>query len=190
MGSQAIMQTIILAFIMASNVCPASPSSCYCVTPEVPEAFERAKAVFVGEVIDVIEPTASDEKAPLQDRLYVVRFKVEKSWKGAFFISEIDVLTGQGRDCFAYPKVTEGERHLVYADAVFEDGGQYGRVIITSCNRTAKLGAAVDQSKQRRPHLELDREGGAADFGKLDALISMPRKRAQQSLPVDGGMFK
>jgi len=172
------VQTILLAFVIAWNALPASSPLCSCIVPEVPEAFEQAKSVFVGEVIEIVEPATSDEKAALPDRFYVVRFKVEKSWKGAFFSSEIDVLSDQGRGCFAYPKVTKGERYLVYADPAFENGSESRRLlIITSCNRTAMLPASVDQSKQRRPHLELDREDGSADLGKLDAIIGMPPKR-------------
>jgi hypothetical protein len=173
-----MMQTILLAFVMAWNAVPASSPLCFCVVPEVPESFERAKAVFVGEVIEIAEPATADEKAALADRLYVVRFKVEKSWKGAFFASEIDVLSDQGRGCFAYPKVTKGERYIVYTDPAFENGSESRRpLIITSCNRTAMLPGSLDQSKKRRPHLELDREDGSADLEKLDAIIAMPPKR-------------
>jgi hypothetical protein len=173
-----MMQPILLAFVVTWNAFLASSPLCFCVVPEVPESFERAKAVFVGEVIEIVEPATSDEEAALADRLYVVRFKVEKSWKGAFFSSEIDVLSDQGRGCFAYPKITKGERYLVYADPAFENGSESRRLlIITSCNRTAILSASVDQSKQRRPHLKLDREDGSADLEKLDAIIAMPPKR-------------
>jgi|SRR5882762_2351811 len=173
-----MMQTILLALVLSSSALAASSPLCFCVVPEVPEAFEQAKAVFIGEVIEIVEPATSDEKAALRDRLYVVRFKVEKSWKGAFFSSEIDVLSDQGRGCFAYPKVTKGERYLVYADPAFENGDESRRLlIITSCNRTAMMSASVDERKQRRPHLELDRQDGSADPGKLDAIIAMPAKR-------------
>jgi hypothetical protein len=173
-----MMQTILLALVIALSALPASSPLCSCVVPEVPEAFNGAKAVFVGEVTEIVEPTTSDEEAALADRLYVVRFKVEKSWKGAFFSSEIDVLSDQRRGCFAYPKITKGERYLVYADPAFENGSESRTLlIITSCNRTAMLPASVDQSKQRRPHLELDREDGSADLRKLDAMIAMPPKR-------------
>jgi hypothetical protein len=172
------MQTILLVLVLALNALPASSPLCFCIVPEVPEAFEQAKAVFVGEVIEIVEPATSGEKAASPNRFYVVRFRVEKSWKGAFLSSEIDVLSDQGRGCFAYPKVTKGERYLVYADPAFESGSESSRfLIITNCNRTAMLPGSVDPSKQRRLHLELDRQDGSVDLRKLDAIVAMPPKR-------------
>jgi hypothetical protein len=171
------MQTILLALVIALSALSASSPLCSCVVPEVPEAFDRAKAVFVGEVIEIVEPTTSDEKAPLHDRFYVLRFKVEKSWKGVL-ASEIDVLSDQGRGCFAYPTVKKGEKYLVYADPAFEDGSEAkGFIIMTSCNRTAMLPASTRRSTQRLTHPEVNRNDGSADLRKLDAIIAMPSKR-------------
>jgi hypothetical protein len=173
-----MMQTILLALVITWNAFPASSQPCFCVMPEVPEAFEQAKAVFVGEVIEIIEPITVDEKAASPDRFYVVRFKVEKSWKGAFLSSEIDVLSDQGGGSFAFPKVAKGERYLVYAEPAFESGSESRRfLIITNCNRTAMLPASINPSKQRRLHLELDRQDGSVDLRKLDAIVAMPPKR-------------
>jgi hypothetical protein len=140
-GSEGeILQTILLAFVIAWNTLPASSPLCFCEVPEVAQAFEQAKAVFVGEVMEIVAPGTSDENSALPNQLYVVRFKVEKSWKGVPFGSEIDVLSDLGRGCFFHPKVEAGKRYLVYADPDFDNGGESrGLMIITNCNRTARV---------------------------------------------------
>src|SRR6266849_5357295 len=55
---------------------------CSCLTPEVPEALKQAKAVFLGEVIDIVEPKTSNEAAPLPGRFFTIKFKIQRSWKG------------------------------------------------------------------------------------------------------------
>ena len=55
---------------------------CFCITPEVPEALKTARTVFLGEVVDIIEPTTSDETARLPGRFFTIKFKVQRSWKG------------------------------------------------------------------------------------------------------------
>jgi hypothetical protein len=108
---------------------------CWCSRPEVPEAFNRAKAVFLGEVVDVVEPHTTDETAPLPGRFFTIRFKIQKSWKGiAFGTQEFSVLSAQGHyGCFAFPPVTKGETYLVYADPAYR-AENWG--IVTICNRT------------------------------------------------------
>ena len=60
-----------------------SISGSYCSVPDVPKGLDRADAVFVGEVLEVIEPRTTEEDAPPPGRFFVIRFKVERSWKGA-----------------------------------------------------------------------------------------------------------
>jgi hypothetical protein len=108
---------------------------CSCISPEVPESFNRAKAVFVGGVVDIVEPKTTDETAPLPGRFFTIKFKVQRSWKGiAFGTEEFSILSAQSHyGCFAFPPVSKGETYLVYADPAYhaEDWG-----IITACNRT------------------------------------------------------
>ena len=115
----------------------ASPAyACFCVTPEVPEAFKQAKAVFLGEVVDIIEPKNSSESAPIADRFFTIRFKIHRSWKGiAVGTREFNVLSAQGRyGCFAFPPVSKGERYLVYSDPG-SNAGNWS--YITICSRTS-----------------------------------------------------
>jgi hypothetical protein len=66
------MKYVILAAVLI-GVCSLSESksyACSCVKPEVPQAFDEARAVFTGEVTEIIEPRTDDPKAPLAARLY------------------------------------------------------------------------------------------------------------------------
>src|SRR5687768_14023118 len=63
----------------------ASDFPCFSMVPEFRNAFETSKAVFIGEVIKIVEPSDSSDGAPLRKRLHEVTFKVEYSWKGAGF---------------------------------------------------------------------------------------------------------
>lgn len=134
------MKRIILATLIIAIVAISARNSyaCWCSIPSVPEAVERADAVFVGEVADVIPPRTSDPDAPLPGRFFTIKFKIEKSWKGVDS-DEIDVLSAQGNySCFAFPPVYKGEKYLVYADPVYHDGSyQKGWHFISVCNRTA-----------------------------------------------------
>src|ERR1044071_519357 len=73
--------------------------ACSCAMPEVAEAYDEARTVFIGEVTRIVKPRTYDPNAPLADRLYQVTFKVEKSWKGlATFLPEVTVLSNQNLD--------------------------------------------------------------------------------------------
>lgn len=140
-------------FVLASCVVllsfPARASGfCFVVTPEFPQAYETARAVFVGEVVKIDKPLTSETNAPLRDRLYKVTFKVEFSWKGAGFrevgLPEFVVLSnqGQGGDCFSWGIFLEGKKYLVYADETPDKDLRVGLG-----NRTALLSQASDDLK-------------------------------------------
>ena len=116
-------------------VSPPRAHACFCVTPEVPDALKRAKAVFLGEVIDIIEPKATDENAPLPDRFFIIKFKIQRSWKGVGAgTREFSILSANGHyGCFAFPPVAKGETYLVHADPAYR-AESWG--IITICTRT------------------------------------------------------
>lgn len=116
-------------------VCPLRANACFCVTPEVSEAYKNANAVFLGEVVEIIEPKNSNEKAAISDRFFTIKFKIERSWKGVpFAASEFVVLSAQGHyGCFAFPPVKRGEQYLVYADPT-SDSGNWS--VVTNCNRS------------------------------------------------------
>jgi hypothetical protein len=117
--------------------------------PTVSKGLTRASAVFVGEVIDIIDPVTSNEKAPPPGRFYTIRFKVEKSWKGVAS-QEISILSAQGKyGCFTYPPVSKGEEYLVFADPFYLNGSfQTDWRIVTICNRTKLLANASDDVKR------------------------------------------
>lgn len=139
------MKYLILTAVLVGIFAWFAPGSyaCYCVMPEVPQAFDKAQTVFIGEVTEIVKPRTDDSKAPPADRLYIVRFKVEKSWKGAGFqdatVPEITVLSDQGRaGCFSWGSFLEGRKYLVYAE---ETKGK-NLAVLFSCNRTASLADA------------------------------------------------
>lgn len=116
-------------------VCPIRANACFCAIPEVSEAYKNANAVFLGEVVEIIEPKNSEENGAISDRSFTITFKIERSWKGVpFAASEFSVLSAQGQyGCFAFPPVKRGEQYLVYADPAF-DSGTWS--VVTNCNRS------------------------------------------------------
>ena len=119
-------------------VIPSHANACFCIIPEVPDALKRAKAVFLGEVVDIIEPKTTDENAPLPGRFFTIKFKIQRSWKGVVAgTREFSILSANGRyGCFAFPPVAKGETYLVYADPVYR-AENWG--IITFCTRTTAV---------------------------------------------------
>lgn len=128
-----------------------SPSiyACSCVMPEVPQAFSEARAVFIGEVVDIVEPRTNNPRAPLADRLYSIKFKIEKSWKGVSN-QEVVVLSDQGRaGCFSWGSFVKGRRYLVYAERRTPSGAPLRNLaVLFSCNRTTLIAAASEDLKK------------------------------------------
>jgi hypothetical protein len=149
----------------------SSTFACFCLIPDVPKAVERASAVFVGEVVDIAEPSTSDEHAPLPGKFFVIKFKVQKSWKGVTS-SEVEILSAQGKyGCFAFPPVRKGEKYLVYADEAYHDGGSpKGWLIITTCNRTAPIPESGTRFDDRFSPLEFNRKDASEDLKELEKI--------------------
>lgn len=166
------MKQVVLLVLLLLCLAFSAPAAhaCFCVTPELPDAFASANAVFLGEVTEIIEPRSADEKAALSLRLSVIKFKVIKSWKGIGFASqEISVLANQGDSgCFPSPTLQKGLRYLVFADAADNENGWS---IVGVCNRTTAV----------RPGLATPRLLNANsidpffDMKQLDALPIRPR---------------
>ena len=93
---------------------------------QVNKARNQSQAVFVGKVIEIVQNP--------QDYFVLVRFNVERSWKGSL-AQEVSVVTGQGGGDCGY-KFEFGETYLVYA---YGDKTRLGTNI---CQRTANLSAA------------------------------------------------
>jgi hypothetical protein len=97
------------------------------IKQQVKEAQKQSRAVFVGKVMQVLQqPDSSD---------VVVRFRVEKSWKGNL-PREVIVVTGQGGGDCGY-RFEVGGKYLVYAYGPNETS--LGTNI---CQRTAALSEA------------------------------------------------
>jgi hypothetical protein len=145
------MKHLILTAALAGICALYAPDSYafFCVKHEVPQAVENASTVFVGEVAEIIRPRASDTNAPLADRLYTVKFKVEKTWRGAGFevhiiAPEISILSDQGRaGCFSWGSFVEGEKYLVYAE---ETRGK--DLAVPGCSRTAPVADAAGDLRE------------------------------------------
>lgn len=144
------MKHFILAVFIAGLFALSTPDShaCSCALPDVAEAYDEARAVFAGEVTEIVKPRTDDPKAPLTDRLYTVKFKVEKSWKGVGFlginITEVIILSDQGRaGCLSWGSFLEGEKYLVYA----QETDEKHLAALFFCNRTASLDLASEDLK-------------------------------------------
>jgi hypothetical protein len=146
-----------------------------CLVPDVTKGFERAKAVFVGEVEKITPARSTSTDAPFYDRAYLLEFKIERSWKGLPFGS-IKVWALQGKEPLALTPFSKGERYLVYADPIFDGEAYTDELTVSECNRTALL---PNDSKPPRVIMDLNinRENGGGDLRALDSLIlKLPRR--------------
>lgn len=123
---------VVIALVVASPVVRA----CSCVVPEVQQAFEQARMVFVGEVMEIVPPRSTDKDALFADRVHSITFRVETTWKG-LFSTEAKVFAPMG-DCFSIQPLRVGEKYLVYATPVVTSGNR-NDVMINGCNRTARI---------------------------------------------------
>ena len=125
-------------------LCAPSAGACTCIVPEVKDALNRADAVFIGEVKEIIEPTNSQNTLSPESKFYIIKFEVKKTWKGAAFLTEFSVLSAHGNGCFAYRPVKKGERYVVFADPLEHEMAETKWSIITRCSRT-ELSAKSEQ---------------------------------------------
>lgn len=145
------MKYILRAAVLIGLFALSAPVShaCSCLMPEVGQAFNAAHAVFIGEVVEIVRPRTDHPDAPLAERLYRVRFKVEKSYKGAGFqdvtVRGLVVLSDQGRGgCFSWGSFIAGRKYLVYA----EETKDKNLAVLFSCNRTTALANAAKEVKE------------------------------------------
>jgi 5-hydroxyisourate hydrolase-like protein (transthyretin family) len=107
--------------------------ACSCITgAPICETFWKTPVVFSGEVVDI-----SDAPEPIGDVLFgrrVVKFRVEKSWRGDV-AGELEVRTGTGGGDCGY-NFERGVKYLVYANV------RDGRLSTGICNRTKPLAEA------------------------------------------------
>ena len=134
------MKRIVLTIFALACFAASAPVShaCFCIYDDVPGAFERATAVFLGEATDIVEPKTVRQIGPLADRFYTVRFRVRRSWKGIpFGRDSFYVLSSQTWDgCFSVSPLRKGATYLVYANPV---AGRTDLGVLSGCNRTTEL---------------------------------------------------
>jgi hypothetical protein len=132
----------IIVMILGANVVFAS--RCLALR-NVSDELKGSVAVFSGQAVAAeFQPIAAQAGWPEGGEVLVVRFSVERWWKGAG-TSEIVIYTGEGRlpdgfqRVFAHDFTFEvAEKYLVYA---FDNEGQLGA---SKCGRTAKLADAAE----------------------------------------------
>lgn len=113
-----------------------SDRRCYCIPPSVQASYDNSKAVFVGEVLEVIPPQTTDPRAGFVDVAHTIKFRVEKSWKGVFF-TDTSVMTRLDSCPALNPK--KGDRYLVFARAVYPNDPSHSELATGPCDRTALL---------------------------------------------------
>jgi len=88
---------------------------CFCITPTVSDSFKNARAVFVGEVTEVIAPKIVGENTPDIGHAYTIKFKVHQRWKGLPpTTTDFNILwTTQCYECPPLPHIED--TYLVYA---------------------------------------------------------------------------
>ena len=132
----AIVMLVFSAWSSVSYACWSH--SCYCFKPDFRDGYKQAKAVFLGEVLDIIPPRSTELNAQYIDAAHTIRFRVETAWKGPFW-AEANVLTRMD-GCSGFSKLPEkGEWYLVYAVPVYPNDPSRSEVMTGSCRRTALL---------------------------------------------------
>ena len=141
------MKKVILSLLAVYFVSACAPEAfaCSCGDPSVRERLRDADAVFVGKVVE-LRPAEPDEDFPTAQ--YVVRFEVERRWKGAGGRELVAVADYDQKGWCGDLNLTEGERYLVYAPR------EKGRLrVYTDCG----------------PNRDLKWEGTAAEVKRLDS---------------------
>jgi hypothetical protein len=164
--------TLCLVLLVIGNSSVAYSS---CLVPEVAQGYELAKAVFVGKVTGITPPRSTDKDAPFSDRVYLVEFEIEKSWKGLPFGS-LKVWALQGNETFALPAFVKGERYVVYAEPVIVNEVATDDLKVDECNRTALLPKDAKPRPKTMRTVEVDRKNGTEDLRALDSLLVLKRR--------------
>ena len=163
------MKRLVAAVLIAGAICvvPQSSRASSCIIPDVTKAYQQARAVFLGEVVGVVEPLPSEASAPVSSRLFKIRFKVERAWKGVFS-STFEVLSSQSGGSFGLYLGRNPKKYIVYADPLFENGVYHPhKTVISHCGRTASVSESEKRSSIRLGDT-FDRTNGIADVNILD----------------------
>jgi|SRR5919205_65185 hypothetical protein len=120
-------------------LCSADALACSCMVYSVRHNFRHSDAVFVGKVVEVtpLEPT---DDFPLAASL--VRFEVERRWKGARG-REVTAVADVGMAGCAPLSLSVGESFLIFAPR------EKGRLHVTTwCGPSMKVGNAAEEMKR------------------------------------------
>lgn len=128
--------TLVLTIFLFLNS-PASAAD-LCITPDVLDAFDRAKIVFSGKIVSVMPvPQDRGSRTPLD---YIVSFEVEKWWKGTGSQQVSVVWRSSMHGCSYFPVGEIGESYLVYADPLTPTHlASESLAEVSVLNRTSKL---------------------------------------------------
>lgn len=132
------MKELTIKLLVLIGVMTFVPSAfgCFCITPELTDEFKQAKAVFVGEVLEITAPQSNDDKAPLAARFFQIKFRVQRAWKGTAAGQEYTVLSGNGRGCLAFQAVNKAETYLIFAHAAI---GADRWSVVVACSHAAQI---------------------------------------------------
>ena len=165
--------TVVLTLFLFLNS-PAFAAD-FCMTPDVLEAYVRAKLVFSGKILSVmVVPQDTGSRTALD---YVVRFEVEKWWKGTGSPKVSVVWRSSIHECSYFPVGEIGENYLVYADPLTTPHlGIEPLAEVSVLNRTSKilLRRESDQSSSTNP----------ASRARVDSKPSINRANASDDLKV------
>jgi|GEM_PF-2360401 len=140
MGSSTSTVVLTIFLFLNSLACAGD----FCLTPDVLEAFARAKLVFSGKILNITPVT--QDRGSRTDLDYVVTFEVEKWWKGTGSQQVSVVWRSSTPGCSYFPVGEIGESYLVYADPLTTHLGSESVAEVSVLNRTSKLLLRRDQS--------------------------------------------
>jgi hypothetical protein len=165
--------TLAILGLLTITVATAAPATipCYCVGPPVEKSLQRAASVFMGQVVEVSGPRSVSVGEAVQ-KFYVTKFSVWDQWKGNR-APEVEVLTELHEDsCVAYPRMTVGERYLVFANPITVKADSPNiQGIVTTCTLTTRVSGPG-------PEYELTNGHALATMFDLDKLTkAAPPKR-------------
>ena len=170
MRSSALTAIVLTIFLFLNG--PAFPLD-LCMTPDVLEAFARAKLVFSGKILNVTPVPQVSGSGTAVD--YVVSFEVKKWWKGTGS-QQVRVLWRSSMlECPFFPVGEIGENYLVYADhPISTHPGSESLAEVSVLNRTGKLVLRRELEQSRSP-----------DFAPLALVNSKPKiNRADASADI------
>ena len=134
------------AMLGALLLVPAPAGACSCTCKKLGDGGPRAMAkhsaaVFVGEAIQVIDPTETERKHEYYG--IGVKFRVERYWKG---VKTREIVVHTRYTCCQI-MLNTGTKYLIYAA---------GSKLETGCTRTRQLDRADDDLKALGPGKAFD----------------------------------